>query len=71
MGTAMDDAAEAYTIPEFCLRNRISRALYYKLPPESRPREMRPTESKVLISKEAAAEWRRKLEAANTGSAAA
>jgi hypothetical protein len=68
---AAADTADSYTIPEFCIRNRISRALYYKLPAEARPREMRPTGSKVLISKEAAAEWRRNLESANVTPAVA
>ena len=49
------DEADAYTIPEFCVRNKICRAYYYKLRPLGlAPDEMR-VGSKVLISKEAAA----------------
>ena len=60
------DEADAYTIPEFCVRNKICRAYYYKLRPLGlAPDEMR-VGSKVLISKEAAAVWRRKMETANS-----
>jgi predicted DNA-binding transcriptional regulator AlpA len=48
-------------IEEFCERNRISRQFYYLL----RERGQGPTEirlgGRVLISKEAADEWRRQL----------
>ena len=60
------DEADTYTIAEFCVRNRICRAYYYKLRPLGlAPAEMR-LGSKVLISKEAAAVWRRKMETANS-----
>ena len=56
--------ADAYGIEEFCQRHRISVALYYKL----KQRRMTPVEfhvgGRVLISKEAAALWRREREAA-------
>jgi hypothetical protein len=56
----------AYTIDEFCETHRISRAFYYKLRGERRaPREMR-AGARVLISVEAAADWRRDREAAAT-----
>ena len=60
------DEVDTYTIAEFCVRNRICRAYYYKLRPLGlAPAEMR-LGSKVVISKEAAAVWRRKMETANS-----
>lgn len=62
---ALDDSSDdvaADPIPEFCRRHRLGVATYYKLPPEQRPREIR-IGRKVLISREAAAEWRRRMEA--------
>ena len=52
---------DAYPISDFCARHGISRAKYYTLAPDQRPREMR-VGSRVLISREAAAEWRRHME---------
>ena len=57
----MNDDFDAYTIPEFCARHRFSRGGYYNLPPEDRPDELR-LGSRVLITREAAARWRRKME---------
>ena len=54
---------DAYTINEFCLAHRFSRATYYNLKKENRgPREMH-VGTGVRISREAAAEWRREREA--------
>ena len=50
-----------YTIPEFCAAHGFSRATYYNIPPEDRPREMQVRGCK-LISREAGAEWRRRME---------
>jgi hypothetical protein len=56
---------DAFSIPEFCLRNSISSALFFKLAREGRdPRLMR-VGRRTLITKEAAAAWRRDLEAAS------
>jgi excisionase family DNA binding protein len=50
------------TIEEFCARNRISKQFYYKLRAKGQaPTEMR-LGTRVLISKEAAEEWRRRLQ---------
>jgi hypothetical protein len=58
------DRADAYTVDEFCDLNRISRVKFYALLREGRgPRLMR-VDSKIRISKEAAADWRRASEAA-------
>jgi hypothetical protein len=55
---------DAFTIPEFCAAHRISRAHYYVL----RARGLGPDEAellgRVIITKEAAAAWRRKRTAA-------
>jgi hypothetical protein len=56
---------DALSIPEFCLRNSISTALFFKLAREGRgPRVMR-AGRRTLVTKEAAAAWRRTLEAAS------
>lgn len=48
----------AYTIPEFCDAHRISEAFYYKARAAGQgPRERRILK-KVIITEEAAAEWR-------------
>ena len=53
----------ALSIDEFCARHSISRAHYYNLKKAGLgPREM-PLGTRVLISVEAAAEWRRQREA--------
>src|SRR5262245_6656143 len=55
--------AGAFTIEDFCALHRLSRAMYYKLKEQDKaPREIR-LGTKVLISREAAAEWRREREA--------
>ncbi|QDM33523.1 hypothetical protein FNL55_20910 [Tardiphaga sp. vice352] len=52
----------AFTIPEFCAQHGISRALLYKLWTDGiGPRTMR-AGSRVLISTESAAAWRRERE---------
>lgn len=59
----MSDQA-AYTILEFCHSHRLSRAKLYQLWDQGAgPRIMR-IGAKVLISAEAAAQWRRDREAA-------
>ena len=56
------DHPDAYSICEFCTRHRISPQLFYKL----KPRGLMPVTfnvgSRVLISREAAAAWRRERE---------
>lgn len=53
---------EAFTINEFCLAHRISRATYYNIKKAGLgPKEMRLIGC-VLISREAAEEWRRQRE---------
>ena len=57
----MDDA-DAYSIDEFCRRNRFSVQLFYKNRSQM-PRTFN-VGTRVLISKEAAAAWRREREKA-------
>jgi len=57
----------AYTIPEFCEAHRISESMYYK----SREAGVGPREgrvlTKVIISFESAADWRRDIEKPQLG----
>jgi hypothetical protein len=59
----MDDV-DAFGISEFCRRNRISVQLFYKLKPQGLMPQTFRLGARVLISKEAAASWRREREAA-------
>jgi hypothetical protein len=60
------DEQDAFSIPEFCLRNGISSALFFKLARQGGgPRVMR-VGRRTLITKESAAAWRSTLEAAST-----
>jgi hypothetical protein len=58
---AMDDA-DAYSVDEFCARHRFSVQLFYKNRNQM-PRTFN-VGTRVLISKEAAAAWRREREQA-------
>jgi predicted DNA-binding transcriptional regulator AlpA len=51
---------DCISIAEFCERNSISRAFFYIMQRDGTgPRLMRVGSTRVLISQEAAAEWRR------------
>jgi hypothetical protein len=56
------DDADAFTVNEFCARHRISVQLFYKNRNQM-PRSFK-IGARVLISKEAAAAWRREREQA-------
>ena len=56
------DDADAFTVNEFCARHRISVQLFYKNRKQM-PRTFN-VGTRVLISKEAAAAWRREREQA-------
>jgi len=61
---------QAYSIPEFCQAHGFSRASYFNLKKMGKtPREMR-VGARVLISREAAEQWRREREAETASSAA-
>ncbi len=69
MGVADRDA---FTVSEFCQRHRISRTVFYQLLKHGTGPRIFKCGVKTLISREAAAEWRRAGEAAaNCGSKAA
>jgi hypothetical protein len=52
------DDVDAYSIPEFCRRHGICRGTYYNMKAtRTAPREFRAM-GRVLISKEAARQWR-------------
>jgi hypothetical protein len=59
-GTSVTNEGDAYSIVEFCERHRISKQLFYKF------RDQMPATfnvgNRVLISREAAAAWRRERE---------
>ena len=53
---------DAYSIQEFCRRHNISNSTYYNLRNSGKgPREAR-VMTRVLITREAAADWRRQIE---------
>lgn len=52
---------EAYDISMFCMAHNISRAFFYKLDEQGLAPKTMKLGRRVLISKEAAAAWRRKM----------
>jgi hypothetical protein len=59
----------AYSVEQFCKAHSISRATFYNLAKEGKgPRLMR-IGKKPLISTEAAADWRRQMEAESAAAA--
>ena len=54
--------ADAYSVDEFCARHRISPQLFYKLKPLGLMPVTFRLGTRVLISREAAAAWRRARE---------
>ena len=56
------DDADAFTVNEFCARHRISVQLFYKLKPQGLMPVTFNVGTRVLISREAAAAWRRARE---------
>jgi hypothetical protein len=64
--TGPPEERDAYSIPEFCRRHNISHGTYYNLKNRGLgPREARAM-SRVIITKEAAADWRRARESIET-----
>ena len=60
----------AFTVPEFCAAHRISRALFYLLVREGTGPRLLKAGRRTLITVDAAAEWRRRMEAATVEGAA-
>lgn len=54
--------ADAITIEQFCMANNICRATFYNLRKAGQAPAIMKVGSKVLISKEARVDWRRKME---------
>ena len=55
---------KASSIDEFCAAHGISRAMFYKIQKQGRGPRIMAVGTRQLISDEAAAEWRRQMEAA-------
>ncbi len=53
-----------YSVTEFCREHGISRGLFYQLLKEGRGPRVIKAGRRTLISREAAEEWRRRMEAA-------
>jgi len=53
---------DAYTITQFCDKHNVSRPMYYKLRKAGLGPKIMHVGAKVLISKEAAAAWRKRME---------
>lgn len=54
--------ALAFTVPQFCTAHNISRALFYVLQREKRGPRVMKCGRRTLIAREAAADWRRRME---------
>jgi hypothetical protein len=59
------DDLDAFSIAEFCRRNSISVAMFYKLKQAGQAPKTFYVGVRQLISRESAADWRREREAAN------
>lgn len=55
---------DAYSIIEFCDAHCISRACFYRLKKRGQAPDLMKVGKRTLISKEAAARWRQRMEAA-------
>lgn len=63
MSSQQPPSTDAESIPEFCVRNRISMSLYFKIMRAGRGPRIMKIGHRTLISREAAEAWRRKCEA--------
>ena len=55
---------QAQTVEEFCQSHRISRGTFYNLLKEDRGPRVMKVGARTLVSAEAAADWRRRMEQA-------
>ena len=62
---AITDEADAFSLTKFCRRHGISVQMYYKLANQGLAPKTFNVGTRVLVSKEAAADWRRVREAAS------
>ena len=60
----------AQTVDEFCQAHRICRATFYNLQKLGRAPRVMKVGARTLISKEAAADWRRRMEEETSRAAA-
>lgn len=58
------EAQDVYDIDQFCERHRISKSTYFNLQKAGDGPRIMKVGTRVLITKESAAEWRRAREAA-------
>jgi predicted DNA-binding transcriptional regulator AlpA len=66
--TRANDDCDAYSVKQFCIRHNISRSTFYLLVREGQgPRTIK-IGARTLISREAAADWRRSREDAKAQS---
>ena len=63
--TSHDVKRTGFTIDEFCFANGFSRAHYYNLKAKQQGPDERRALGKIIITKEAAAEWRKRRSAAS------
>ena len=61
----------ASSVNEFCRENSISRSFYYELQKKKRGPKTMKVGARRLITREAGAEWRRRMEAATEEAEAA
>jgi hypothetical protein len=54
--------AQAHTVEEFCQAHRISRGTFYNLLKDDRGPRVMKVGARTLVSNEAAADWRRRME---------
>ena len=60
---AVELEADAMSIETFCARHGISRATFYLMRADGRAPTMMKVGTRILVSREAAEAWRRKMEA--------
>jgi hypothetical protein len=65
-GSRVHRRGDAHTIPSFCVSNRISESLYYKLKRQGKGAREIEVGDRILITEEAEADWRREREAETT-----
>jgi hypothetical protein len=69
LAEAITDEADAFSLATFCRRHGLSLQMYYKIAQQDLAPETFNIGTRVLVSKEAAARWRAKREAATAAKA--
>jgi len=59
---SQENNQDVFDIPKFCEANKISRAFFYKLVKEGNGPRLMKVGRRTLITKEASADWRRRME---------